>query len=403
MNRGAKMALAFGGALVAVGAIVLVSTSKDAKASQLPNVKPPLPTDGQPPAHPDQGGVVVVPPLGPDEPSSPPVVVPGPTTPEGGFDRSGPFAVPGIQDAGEANRILLRWWSAEGAAFPAAELPSGTPRDFGSSPEDLSETFGPRSARMALAFCQGNCNTATLKALQSSGTLTNDLVLALHAWANANQLPPAETPIAPTTPAPIIVTDQRTNQPVEIADLPPAGSSLPPFVPPAPAPQQAPTVPVALPSSPPFVPAQPAPPTPAPAPIPVPTPAAAASVPADTAVLVRALLADEATATWKRKSAAVQAWQKSRGLKQDGEFGPKSAITVAQEIGTVPIVRYWPTGAQQVKAVRDYQAALLALANSAPEPRASQLRIAAQREQGQGFGSHQTALPASQLIHLEVA
>lgn len=398
MNRGAKMALAFGGALVAVGAIVLVSTSKDAKAAQLPNVKPPLPTDGQPPAHPDQGGVVVVPPHGPDEPSSPPVVVPGPATPEGGFDRSGPFAVPGIQDAGDANRILLRWWSAEGAAFPASELPSGTPRDFGSAPEDLSETFGPRSARMALAFCQGNCNTATQKALQTSGTLTNDLMLALHAWANANQLQPAETPISPSTPAPIVVTDPRTNQPVEVADLPPAGASSPPFVPPAPAQPQAPAVPASIPSSPPFVPPTPAPPAPAPAPA-----AAPSQVPADTATLVKALLADEATPNWKRKSPAVQAWQQSRGLKQDGEFGPKSAITVAQEIGIVPIVRYWPTGAQQAKAVRDYKAALLTLASSAPEPRASQLRVSAAREQGQGFGSHQTALPASQQIHLEVS
>jgi hypothetical protein len=397
MNRGAKMALAFGGALVAVGAIVLVST-KDAKAAQLPNVKPPLPTDGQPPAHPDQGGVVVVPPHGADEPSGPPVVVPGPATPEGGFDRSGPFAVPGIQDAGDANRILLRWWSAEGAAFPASELPSGTPRDFGSAPEDLSETFGPRSARMALAFCQGNCNTATQKALQTSGTLTNDLMIALHAWANANQLPAAETPIAPSTPAPIIVTNPQTNQPVQIADLPPAVPSSPPFVPPAPAQPQAPALPTSIPSSPPFIPA-PAPPAPAPAP----AAAQPSSVPADTAALVKALLADEGTATWKRKSPAVQAWQASRGLKQDGEFGPKSAITVAQEVGTVPIVRYWPTGAQQAKAVRDYQSALLSLASSAHEPRASQLRFAAQREQGQGFGSNQKAIPAAQQIHLEVS
>jgi hypothetical protein len=402
MNRGAKIALAFGGAFVAIGAIVLVS-QKDAKASTLPDVKPPLPTDGQPPAHPDEGGVVVVPPHGPDEPAAPPVVVPAP---EGGFDRTGPFAVPGIQDAAEANRILLRWWSAEGAAFPPSELPPGLPRDFGSFPDDLSSSFGPRAAKIAEAFCQGNCKTATLKALQQSGSLTADLVLALKRWEAANQLPPAEAPIAPSAPAPIVINDPRTNTPIQVetADLPPVLPSPPvapvPAQPPSPA--VAPAAP--QPSVPPFVPAMPAPP--APVPVPAVAPAAAPpgpSVSADTALLVKALLADEATPNWKRKSPAVQAWQKSRGLKQDGEFGPKSAITVAQEIGAVPIVRYWPTGAQQTKAVRDYQAALLTLANAAPEPRASQLRIAAQREQGQGFGSKQTALPASQLIHLEVA
>jgi hypothetical protein len=88
-------------------------------------------------------------------------------------------------------------------------------------------------------------------------------------------------------------------------------------------------------------------------------------------------------------------------LKQDGQFGPKSALTVAAEIGTVPIVRYWPKGSfPEGRWLSDYQAALQALATSAPEPRSTQLRISAQREAGQGFGSKQSALPLSQQIQL---
>lgn len=379
MNRGTKVFLGLAAAGVTVGGIIMLTAKQASAAPALPK-----------PAEPEP--VVVVP-----EGDGEPALVPAPSS----------VNIP------EVNRLLLRWWSAEGAAFPASELPAGTPRDFGSETGDLSGTFGPRSAAVALAFCQGNCTTAVLNGLRQAGIATPELLTALERWASSAELPDAAPAASDSEPAPIVIQDQG-GEPVVLAPsappvpLPPSlplPVAPPPFVPQAP-PQSAPTTPV---GPPPFV--APPPPPPAPVALPEPIPPApvvvappAASlpslVPADTAAMVAALLTDEASASWKKKSAEVQAWQKSRGLKQDGQFGPKSALTVAGEIGTVPIVRYWPTGAQQSKAVRDYQAALLELANAAPEPRASQLRVSAQREQGQGFGSKQTALPPGQRVQL---
>jgi len=130
-----------------------------------------------------------------------------------------------------------------------------------------------------------------------------------------------------------------------------------------------------------------------------PVTAAPSAVPADTARLARRMLAEEATGKWKHLDAEVGAWQKARGLKDDGSFGPGTAKRMAQEIGALPIVRFWPKGSyKEGKWLREYQQALLTLAASAPEPRASQLRVAADRERGQGFGSQQ--LPIGVRIEL---
>jgi hypothetical protein len=121
----------------------------------------------------------------------------------------------------------------------------------------------------------------------------------------------------------------------------------------------------------------------------------------DTAAAADVLLTAEGSANWKRKEAILQPWQAARGLKPDQQFGPKSALAMAEEIGTVPIIRFWPQGAIKSKAVPDYQAALYALAAKAPEPRRSQLRASAQREQGQGF--ERNPKPVAPLFKLELA
>ena len=110
------------------------------------------------------------------------------------------------------------------------------------------------------------------------------------------------------------------------------------------------------------------------------------NIPADTAELLRLMLARETTADWKRQEPALALWQRERGLTADKKFGPQSALTMAEETGLLPIVRFWPKGAQKAQAVEDYQEDLLELASKAEEPRRSQLKAAAEREQGQGFG-----------------
>jgi hypothetical protein len=112
-------------------------------------------------------------------------------------------------------------------------------------------------------------------------------------------------------------------------------------------------------------------------------------------LMVNTLLEREASRGWNAADPTVQAWQKKRGLKQDGLFGPKTALTVAEEFGTVPIIRVWPSGSQKAPALQKYRTALIELANGTTDAtRAQQLRVSAQREQGQGFGPKRGQAPA---------
>lgn len=378
MNRGTKIFLALAGIGGSIGAIVLFS-AREAKAATLPPKAEPEPE------------VIAVPPQG--EPANAPAVVLPPEP-----------APPSI-DTAEAARLLLRWWSAEGESLLFSEedreqlRAKGFPVFFGSSPDDLGPAWTASKQAVAAAFERLNGLSP------DDGAPTRKLFDALVRWARSQELAPAQAPSSPTEPAPQIIQSPGSEPVVVVPE--PAAPSAPPFVPPlqVPAPPAAaPSLPVVLAS----LPAQEPPAAPLPAPpipqaptLPVSHPAEQPSpVPSDTAQLVATLLQDEASAGWKKLSPAVAAWQKSRGLKQDSKFGPKSALTVAAEIGTVPIVRYWPTGAVQSKAVPEYRAKLLELAATAPPARAAQLRISAQREQGQGFGSKQTALAPAERVQI---
>lgn len=129
-------------------------------------------------------------------------------------------------------------------------------------------------------------------------------------------------------------------------------------------------------------------PRPAPVLVTLPTPPAATlpqEVDDQTAELADLLLTREGGTGWKRTEPAVSDWQRANGLVVDGKFGPRSALFMAEEFGSVPIVRFWPRNSAENVAVPRYQADLLALAEQAEEPRRSQLRFAAEREQGQAY------------------
>lgn len=395
MSPGAKVFLTLAGIGGIFGVLAIAATKKSSAA--------PLP------------GTVVVPPKEGDPPQV--------TEPESGFDREGPFAVPGIQDAQEASRHLLRWWATEGqslvASDTAADRPNA-PADFGSRSEDLSGAFGPRTQKVAAAFEHYNGLTP------EDGVLSNPLLLALRRWASSQALPPEALP--PRN------TPQQPTLPPIVLPVPPSPSgqapSSPPFVPLPPiAPQNPPIVPVppvipdpGAPTQPPVVfvppvaPSNPAPPGPVPVPpVLVPSlPPIAAPQPAQTpptavdkatAFMVNALLTAEAKGGWNKVEPSVQAWQKERGLVVDGKFGPKSALAVAEEFGTVPIVRFWPKGSQKAQALQAYRTALIEIANHTSDTtRAAQLRVTAQREQAQSFGvlpGKAAALPSSLQVQLE--
>lgn len=152
---------------------------------------------------------------------------------------------------------------------------------------------------------------------------------------------------------------------------------------------------------------------PTPAHIPVPTlnvpprpPASTAELPSpspqDTVTMVQRLLAQETQPNWKKSDPVLQAWQKSRGLVDDGKFGPGTALRVADEIGTIPLIRFWPKGTYpEGHWINDYKAALVEKANASPSPRKEQLMASADRENGQGFARN---VPAQKnVIKLEVS
>jgi hypothetical protein len=146
------------------------------------------------------------------------------------------------------------------------------------------------------------------------------------------------------------------------------------------------------------------PPETVPASEPVPTHGEVAAVdvvPEDTAIVADILLTAEGKPNWKRKEPALGPWQKKRGLKDDNMFGPKSALAMAKEIGTVPIVRFWPSASQKTTAVPEYQGALYELANREQPERAGKLRASAAREVGQAY--ERNPKPVSPLFVLETA
>lgn len=390
MSPGAKVFLTLLGVGGTFGVLAIVA-SKKSNAASLPK---------------DSGGTVVVPP----HDGLPPVVTP--SEPESGFDRNSPFAVPGVQDAAEASQNLLRWWASEGQSLVGSDTdphkPS-VPSDFGNATADLNGSFGPRTQQVAAAFEHYNGMTP------EDGVLSNPLLLALRRWATSQALPAQALPPLQSAlpPSPISLP----TLPTVLQPQPAQQQSVPPFVPLPPiAPQNPPVVPV-----PPILPAlpnlsnlpplaqlpntAPLPLPPGPVPVPpvaVPAPSATPSQPpgattvhADTAAMVNALLTAESNKGWNVIDPSVQAWQSARGLKTDGEFGVNTALKVAQELGILPIIRFWPAASQKAKALQDYRTQLITLANNTSDPTiAAQLRVSAQREQGQGFGAKRGAAPA---------
>ena len=90
----------------------------------------------------------------------------------------------------------------------------------------------------------------------------------------------------------------------------------------------------------------------------------------------------------KESRKLVKAFQEAAGFAKpvDGLAGPATMIAIARRgTGTLPLVMYWPKGADD-KTVATYRTALRAIAADAPPNVAEQLRASADREQGQALG-----------------
>ncbi len=343
MNQGAKVMLgllAFGG----IAALVFASGEKKASAASAPPIFPPLvpQSPGLPPLHPTDG-VIVVPPL-PEVPVAPGQHEPAPSAPA-------PVIAP--------------------APPPSASVPPLSP--LPSVPSFIPTATGtgvipgaPTTTTVSIPGV-GTFDPATGNVFGPSGTIVgtfNPLTGVLKDGAG-NVIPiPAFGQSAAPAPAPFPVTPIAT-LPLPSAPVPTSpGISLPNMVVTAPGPE------------------------------------APGTAPADTVAVVTTMLDQEHLPHWRIAAPGLQQWQAARKLTPDGNFGPGTALALAAEMGTVPIIRAWPKGSfLGSKHLPAYQTALRQLAQSAPEPRKSQLMAAANREQGQGFGTPEKPIVTTITLH----
>ncbi len=196
--------------------------------------------------------------------------------------------------------------------------------------------------------------------------------------------------------------------PDKVVVKPPGGGVMPepdddddedaPSLPPVPPPPSAIPIPVPSPAPVPLpVPAPVPVPAPPPAPVPVPPVPPIADEetkpeadPNGTILLARLLIDREGAKGWKTAyQPQVKIWQQKVGLSADGKFGPKAGEKMADEVGVLPLVRYWShwNKAEGLQQYRDALRAKAATFAMDPEKKshAAALRASADREEAQGF------------------
>lgn len=80
--------------------------------------------------------------------------------------------------------------------------------------------------------------------------------------------------------------------------------------------------------------------------------------PNGTISLARAMLTRENLPNWKEDlQQSIKEWQEGVGLKPDGKFGMKSAARMAEEVGILPLVRFWTAGIvwNKASAKKEYE------------------------------------------------
>ena len=111
--------------------------------------------------------------------------------------------------------------------------------------------------------------------------------------------------------------------------------------------------------------------------------------PSGSVSLAKALIDREAQPNWKSAlKPQIKAWQAIVGLEPDGEFGEACAFRMSQDVGILPLVRYWPGGSQEATQVPSYQNQLQQIAGGfdASNPsHAVALRLSAGFEGGEGY------------------
>lgn len=123
--------------------------------------------------------------------------------------------------------------------------------------------------------------------------------------------------------------------------------------------------------------------------------------PNGTVMLARSLLSRENLPNWKEDmQSEVKAWQRKVGLKDDGLFGVVSAARMAEEVGILPLIRFWSKSyPSKAKALKDYEDKILKVAeglqSSLPDSRPHILALgkSVEREKAKTFSAKPPANP----------
>lgn len=119
--------------------------------------------------------------------------------------------------------------------------------------------------------------------------------------------------------------------------------------------------------------------------------------PNGTVALARLMIVREGHPGWKEDlQPEISVWQERVGLKPDGKFGVLSAAKMAEEVGVLPLVRYWTAGKHwdKASALKDYKAqigsTIASLKELLPESAAhiAALEESMKREQAQALAKN---------------
>ncbi|OHB73606.1 MAG: hypothetical protein A2V70_01280 [Planctomycetes bacterium RBG_13_63_9] len=248
--------------------------------------------------------------------------------------------------------------------------------DWAMKPDTVDPAWVQMAYQTVLAYDQSSAKTARVAVLGDKLTKLKSGTYGVAAQPTSPLQPAAPAPqvVVHTPEGETVETPVPTPQQVAAEAEPKEGTPLPPL-PPEPSP---------------LPPAQ-QPPTTKQVPELAKEETSEAADPNGTIAVARAMIDVESRPGWKADlQPLIQNWQKKVGLTADGKFGPGSALKMGEEVGVLPLIRYYPKGSPtKESAVRAYQTKLYTLADKltsqGKREHALAIRASAEHEKGQSW------------------
>ena len=300
----------------------------------------------------------------------------------------------------KANAVAGRIASLDATAAADAAARAALPR----ARQEYEDRMGgpPTAAQLDNVWARVQSGQLDEPTLMYAWTLFETYGTPARAAATMAQIERLRSGSAP--PPPVVVVDERNGGGVVVSP-PPADTQPPAPPPPRPTPAEPPEPPFPQPPRP--TPAEPPEPPVYQPPQPEEPPDLAdeeEAPPVDTfgtIALARDMISAEGRSDWKTAlQPAIKTWQSRVGLTIDGKFGPKGAYRMAEEVGILPRIRYWPKGSVLPGILTQYRDQLYSIAadleRQDKREHAAALRVSAEAEKAQGYPKAPKAVPTSE-------